>query len=76
VPAVPDSRTLKPGAVLVREHAGTLHRVTVVEGGYAWSGTTYRSLSEVARAITGTRWNEPRFFGLRDRAARASGAEA
>jgi hypothetical protein len=76
VPAVPDPRTLKPGAVLVREHGGTLHRVTVVEGGYAWSGTTHRSLSEVARAITGTQWNGPRFFGLREGPARAPGAEA
>jgi hypothetical protein len=43
-------------------------RVTrVLADGYAWNGTTYKSLSQVARAITGTRWNGPRFFGLRDR---------
>ncbi len=70
VPPVSEARTLKIGAELVRDHDGMLHRVRVVEGGYAWSGTTYRSLSEVARAITGTRWNGPRFFGLRDRPAR------
>ncbi len=70
VPPVAETRTLKTGAQLVREHDGVLHRVTVVEGGYAWADTTYRSLSEVARAITGTRWNGPRFFGLRDRPAR------
>jgi len=43
-----------------------LHQVEVRDGGFAWQGTTYRSLSEVARAITGTRWNGPRFFGLRE----------
>jgi hypothetical protein len=72
---VAETRTLKAGAQLVREHDGVLHRVTVVEGGYAWSGTTYRSLSEVARAITGTRWNGPRFFGLRDRPARGKAGD-
>jgi Protein of unknown function (DUF2924) len=62
---------IKPGCVLVREWAGEIHRVTVVEVGFAWNGGTYRSLSEVARAITGTRWNGPRFFGLdRKRAAK------
>jgi len=68
VPAVPDPRTgkLKPGTVLVREHGGEMHRVRVMAEGFAWNGTTYRSLSEVARAITGTNWNGPRFFGLRD----------
>ena len=55
---------LKPGTVLVREHDGKLHRVLVLEEGFAWSGKTYRSLSETAFAITGTRWNGRRFFGL------------
>ena len=70
VPPVPDPNKgrLKVGAELVREHDGVLHRVRVVDGGFAWNGATYASLSEVARAITGTRWNGPRFFGLRDRA--------
>ena len=58
---------LQVGTLLAREHAGVLHRVTVVEGGFAWNGTVYPSLSEIARAITGTNWNGPRFFGLRDR---------
>jgi hypothetical protein len=66
VPAVPERRSLKPGTLLVREHEGVLHQVIVVEGGFAWGEQTYRSLSEVARAITGTNWNGPRFFGLRD----------
>ena len=55
---------VKPGSILVREWSGELHRVTVLESGFVWNGGTYRSLSEVARAITDTRWNGPRFFGL------------
>ncbi len=65
---LPDSETVKPGALLVREWEGVTHRVMAVSGGYAWNGDIYRSLSQVARAITGTRWNGPRFFGLRERA--------
>jgi Protein of unknown function (DUF2924) len=49
---------------LVREWNGRLHRVTALEEGFAWEGKSYRSLSTVARAITGGRWNGPRFFGL------------
>ena len=60
----PDRR-LKPGTVLVREYAGERHTVTVVPDGYIWRETTYSSLSTIARAITGTAWNGPRFFGLR-----------
>jgi hypothetical protein len=44
-----------------------MHRVAVLADGFAWNGTTYPSLSRVAFAITGTRWNGPRFFGLRER---------
>jgi hypothetical protein len=58
-------RRLKPGTVLVREYAGERHTVTVVPAGYIWRETTYSSLSTIARAITGTAWNGPRFFGLR-----------
>src|SRR5262245_36322778 len=54
----------KTGSVLVREHQGELHRVMVLDRGYAWSGQTYTSLSKVAFAITGTKWNGRRFFGL------------
>ncbi len=68
IPPVPDKRSLKPGTILAREHEGELHRVMVLDDGFAWNGATYRSLSEVARAITGTNWNGPRFFGLRDKA--------
>lgn len=59
---------LKPGTILSREWNGATHRVIVVDGGFLWDGTTYDSLSKVALAITGTRWNGPRFFGLRDAA--------
>ena len=45
--------------------AGTAHRVVVTESGFAYAGQTYTSLSEIARLITGTNWNGPRFFGLR-----------
>ncbi len=68
IPPVPDKRSLKPGTILAREHNGELHRVMVLDEGFAWNGRTYGSLSEVARAITGTNWNGPRFFGLRDKA--------
>ena len=72
VPPVPRAG-LKPGTLLVREHDGVLHRVMVLEDGFTWNGGTFRSLSEVARAITGTNWNGPRFFGLRDKAGPARG---
>ena len=58
-------RQIKPGAVLVRHFKGVTHRVTVTADGYAYQDKPYESLSEIARAITGTRWNGPRFFGLR-----------
>jgi hypothetical protein len=66
VPPVSEKGLLKPGTVLVREHAGVLHKVTVLECGFSWKGGSYKSLSEAARAITGTTWNGPRFFGLRE----------
>jgi hypothetical protein len=55
----------QPGTALVREWDGRSQRVIVLDEGFAWNGTTYRSLTEVAFAITGTRWSGPRFFGLR-----------
>ena len=68
---VPDRIGLRPGTVLVREWGGTPQRVLLLADGFTWNGTTYQSLSQVARAITGTRWNGPRFFGLRDKKDRA-----
>jgi hypothetical protein len=59
-------RELSPGTVLTREWSGQHHRVTVVDGGFAWEGRAYNSLSKIAKAITGTKWNGPRFFGLRE----------
>jgi hypothetical protein len=67
--AVRATKSLRPGTVLGREWNGEMHRVAVLADGFAWNGTTYPSLSKVAFAITGTRWNGPRFFGLRDRTA-------
>src|SRR5262247_1113949 len=61
------SVAVRPGTVLGREWNGQMQRVTVVEKGFAWRGKTYPSLSKIALAITGTRWNGPRFFGLRDK---------
>ena len=58
---------LKHGSILTREWNGRHHRVMVVEDGFAWNGKTYDSLSDVAFAITGSKWNGPRFFGLRDK---------
>jgi hypothetical protein len=59
---------LTPGVRLEREWRGVRNTVEVVEGGFRWQGATYRSLSQVAGAITGAKWNGPRFFGLRDEA--------
>jgi hypothetical protein len=58
---------LTPGTVLVREWDRQSQRVMVMADGFAWNGRTYDSLSKVAFAITGTKWNGPRFFGLRHR---------
>ena len=52
-------------ALLVREWNGRLERVMILDDGCAWNGCVYRSLSQVAKAITGTNWNGHRFFGLK-----------
>ena len=59
--------TLRPGTVLGREWNRRMYRVKVLADGYAWNGKTYSNLSKAAFAITGTRWNGPKFFGLRDK---------
>ena len=59
------SGRLAPGTLITREWKGVAYVVEATEDGFLLQGRTYRSLSEVARAITGTRWNGPRFFGLR-----------
>jgi len=57
--------TLMPGMCLERSWRGTVQKVEVIEGGFRWQGRTFASLSQVAGAITGVKWNGPRFFGLR-----------
>jgi len=63
---------LRPGTVLARDWNGQMQRVAVLADGFAWNGKTYPSLSKIAFAITGTRWNGPKFFGLRDKPAKRS----
>ncbi len=65
--AVPAAATRPsgPGTRLIREWNGILHEVEVLEKGYLWRGQRHRSLSAIARAITGTKWSGPRFFGLK-----------
>ena len=66
-PTMRDGIGLKAGALLVREWKGKLERVMVLDNGFAWNGKTHGSLSQVAKAMTGTSWNGHRFFGLRAR---------
>ncbi|MER9351983.1 DUF2924 domain-containing protein [Mesorhizobium sp. M0514] len=54
----------RPGSRLMREWNGRMHIVEVIDGGFSLDGKTYRSLSAVARRITGAQWSGPRFFGL------------
>jgi hypothetical protein len=67
---------LTPGTVLVREWDRRSQRVMVMSDGFAWNGQTYDSLSKVAFAITGTNWNGPRFFGLRNKEDRLAMGQA
>jgi hypothetical protein len=64
-------RRIKPGCELVRVWKGKSYRVVVVADGFAYDGKTFANLSEIASAITGTRWNGPRFFGLRPASSEA-----
>jgi hypothetical protein len=66
-PKKPQMRMAQSGTVLIREWQGNAHRVTMLDDGVSFNGKHYRSLSEVAREITGSRWSGPRFFGLRSR---------
>ena len=63
--ARPDA-ALRPGGRLLREWNGVTHTVEVIDSGFRWNSQSYRSLSAVARAITGARWSGPRFFGLQE----------
>lgn len=61
---LPQRRQLMPGARLIRDWNGRSHVVDVVMGGYLYEGSIHRSLSAIARTITGAHWSGPRFFGL------------
>src|SRR6202140_3999622 len=61
-------RRIKPGSELVRTWKGKSYRITVMADGFAYDGERFASLSEIASEITGTKWNGPRFFGLRSEA--------
>jgi hypothetical protein len=63
----PMFRRLKSGTVLIREYRGVRHTVTIARDGFIWQEKTYHNLSVIARAITGSNWNGPRFFGLREK---------
>jgi|HubBroStandDraft_6_1064221.scaffolds.fasta_scaffold411205_2 hypothetical protein len=65
VKMTPPARKLRAGAVLVRQWGGVDHEVRVLEEGVLFRGKRHRSLSEVARVITGSRWSGPLFFGLK-----------
>jgi len=66
---------LKPGARLVREWRGETHTVIVLENGFEWQGKHWRSLSAIAREISGGHWSGPRFFGLAGKRAEAAEAD-
>ena len=69
---IADPRNPVVGTKLSREWDGIAHTVTVLREGFDWDGRRYKSLSAVARAITGTRWNGYRFFGMRERKREAA----
>jgi Protein of unknown function (DUF2924) len=64
---VPLPRKLTPGTRLVRDWHGVGHSVTVLDRGFEYDGRSWKSLSAIAREITGTQWNGPKFFGLAER---------
>ena len=74
-PSIAPTVTLRTGTMLTKEWRGVMHRVHVLERGYAYDGKTYASLSAVARRIAGTRWSGPRFFGLEAKRPAASRAD-
>ncbi|MBU2580427.1 MAG: DUF2924 domain-containing protein [Alphaproteobacteria bacterium] len=67
---------LRPGAKLIRAWRGKTHEVVVLEDGFTWNGKHWRSLSLIAREITGTRWSGPRFFGINERIGSRRESEA
>ena len=71
-PKLMSASRLKPGVRLMREWKGETHIVGVLPKGFAWKGKTWKSLSVIARTITGTNWSGPDFFGLRDKHPKAA----
>ena len=71
-PAAKQCQTIKPGTRIVREWGSKLHEVVVLETGFEYDGQRYKSLSEIASMITGTRWSGPLFFGLKKRASKVA----
>ena len=67
-----DARNPMPGTKLLREWNGVEHTVTMLSDGYEWNARKYKSLSAIAKAITGTNWNGFRFFGLREKSRRTA----
>ncbi len=63
--AIPGSNRIKPGTQMIRQWQNTTHTVTALAEGFEWNGRTYKSLSAVANAITGTNWNGFSFFGIK-----------
>ena len=68
----PPGPKIKPGSRLVREWHGRTHTVCVTDDGFEFQGKSYRSLTKIARDITGAQWSGPRFFGLKKRSATAT----
>jgi hypothetical protein len=71
--AIANTARVTPGTQLIRSWNGKTHTVRVEESGYLYQGRRYRSLSEIARHITGTQWSGPLFFGLKTRKAKIEG---
>lgn len=69
-------RAMKIGSVIVREYQGEFHEVTIVPEGFSWRGQVYGSLSAIAKEITGTKWNGPRFFGVQKERRKREGTDA
>ncbi len=72
----PHAINLKPGTRLVRSWNGTIYKVLVGESGFEFDGRQYKSLSQIARDITGAHWSGPRFFGVKPRSATQSRGKA
>jgi hypothetical protein len=74
-PGAASSPRIRPGTRLVRQWGDQVHLVNVQTDGYEYHGNRYRSLSEIARLITGTRWSGPLFFGIKHESANAKSEE-